>query len=83
MQASDVGGTSTAHPVVFVIGAFHGLFAVTVQLGLLGVQYIQMEKAMEMHLQLYRPCSLLNIPEGAWNAVQNSSDHFGVWSQTS
>ena len=74
MQASDVGDTSAAHPVVFVIGAFRGLFAVTVQLGLLGVRCIQMEKAMEMHLQLYRPCSLLNVPVGAWNAIRNSND---------
>ena len=76
MQASDVGDTSAAHPVVFMIGAFRGLFAVTVQLGLLEVWCIQMEKAMEMHLQLCHPYSLLTIPEGAWNAVWNSNDHF-------
>ena len=83
MQASNVGDISAAHPVVFAIGDFRGLFAVTVQLGLLGVQCIQMEKAMEMHLQFYCPCSLLNVPVGAWNAIQNSNDHFDFLSQTS
>ena len=83
MLASDVAGTSAAHPVVLVIGAFRVLFAVTVQLGLLRVQCIQMEKAMEMHLQLYHPCSLLNVPVGAWNAIRNSNDHFDYLSQTS
>ena len=83
MQASDVGDTSTAHPVMFVIGVFRGLFTLTVQLGLLGVWCIQMEKAMEMHLQLYHPCSLLNVPKGAWNATQNSNDQFDFRSQTS
>ena len=83
MLASDVAGTSTAHPVMFVTGTFRVLFAVTVQLGLLEVLCIQMEKAMEMHLQLCRPCSLLNVPEGAWNVVRNSIDHFDFRSQTS
>ena len=83
MLALDVAGTSAAHPVVFVIGAFRIHFAVTVHLGLLEVRCIQMETAMEMHLQLCHHCSLLNVPEVAWNATRNSNDHFDFQSQTS